>query len=150
VQIKDVFSHWEGIRSGLIATLDKFEGDDLSFKPLEEGWSVGEISLHIANAEEGWFRYAVKKEFSEWPPTYTLEDYPTLDSIKTLLAEVHNRTRAYLVSLQWEDFGRTFQAPWGEQFSIGWVIWHVIEHEIHHRGELSLILGLLGREGLDV
>jgi uncharacterized damage-inducible protein DinB len=26
---------------------------------------------------------------------------------------------------------------------------HIIEHEIHHRGELSLILGVLGREGLD-
>jgi uncharacterized damage-inducible protein DinB len=34
--------------------------------------------------------------------------------------------------------------------SLGWIIWHVLEHEIHHRGELSLILGLLGREGLDV
>jgi len=33
---------------------------------------------------------------------------------------------------------------------LGWIIWHVLEHEIHHRGELSLILGLLGREGLDV
>jgi uncharacterized damage-inducible protein DinB len=29
------------------------------------------------------------------------------------------------------------------------MLWHVVEHEIHHRGELSLILGLLGREGLD-
>jgi uncharacterized damage-inducible protein DinB len=26
----------------------------------------------------------------------------------------------------------------------------VLEHEVHHRGELSLIHGLLGREGLDV
>jgi uncharacterized damage-inducible protein DinB len=29
------------------------------------------------------------------------------------------------------------------------MIGHLIEHEIHHRGELSLILGLLGREGLN-
>jgi uncharacterized damage-inducible protein DinB len=29
------------------------------------------------------------------------------------------------------------------------MILHVIEHEIHHRGELSLKLGLLDREGLD-
>jgi uncharacterized damage-inducible protein DinB len=111
---------------------------------------VGEIALHNANAEEGRFRYAVKRELPEWPPAYAFEDHPTLNSIKTLLAEVHARTRAYLTSLQWEDFKRTFQAPWGEQFTIGWVIWHVVEHEIHHRGELSLILGLLGREGLEV
>jgi len=29
------------------------------------------------------------------------------------------------------------------------MLWHTIEHEIHHRGELSLTLGLLGRAGLD-
>jgi uncharacterized damage-inducible protein DinB len=30
------------------------------------------------------------------------------------------------------------------------IIWHVLEHEIHHRGELSILIGLLGREGLEV
>jgi uncharacterized damage-inducible protein DinB len=29
------------------------------------------------------------------------------------------------------------------------MVWHVMEHEIHHRGELSLLLGMLGHEGLD-
>jgi len=29
------------------------------------------------------------------------------------------------------------------------MLMHTLEHEIHHRGELSLILGLLGRKGLD-
>jgi uncharacterized damage-inducible protein DinB len=23
----------------------------------------------------------------------------------------------------------------------GWIIWHVLEHEIHHGGEISLVLG---------
>ncbi|MCE7990102.1 MAG: hypothetical protein DYG89_53840, partial [Caldilinea sp. CFX5] len=45
---------------------------------------------------------------------------------------------------------QTYTIPGGHAFSLGWIIWHVLEHEIHHRGELSLILGLLGREGLDV
>jgi uncharacterized damage-inducible protein DinB len=39
---------------------------------------------------------------------------------------------------------------WGEPIPLRWIIWHVLEHEVHHRGELSLILGLLGKEGLDV
>ena len=33
---------------------------------------------------------------------------------------------------------------------LGWIIWHVLEHRSPHRGELWLILGLLGRDGLDV
>jgi uncharacterized damage-inducible protein DinB len=26
---------------------------------------------------------------------------------------------------------------------------HVLEHEVHHRAELSLILGMRGKQGLD-
>ena len=28
-----------------------------------------------------------------------------------------------------------------------WIVWHVLEHEIHHGGELSLALGIYGVEG---
>jgi uncharacterized damage-inducible protein DinB len=27
-----------------------------------------------------------------------------------------------------------------------WIVWHVLEHEIHHGGELSLALGMSGVE----
>jgi uncharacterized damage-inducible protein DinB len=42
------------------------------------------------------------------------------------------------------------QLPWGAQVSMGWAVWHVLEHEIHHRGEIYLMLGLLGMEAPDV
>jgi uncharacterized damage-inducible protein DinB len=29
-----------------------------------------------------------------------------------------------------------------------WIIWHVLEHEIHHGGELSLALGGYGLSGV--
>jgi uncharacterized damage-inducible protein DinB len=32
----------------------------------------------------------------------------------------------------------------------GWVIWHVIEHDLHHGGELSYSLGALGLAGLNL
>ncbi len=43
----------------------------------------------------------------------------------------------------------TVETPWGAKSRRIELLWHVIEHEIHHRGELSLMLGMLGREGLD-
>jgi len=110
---------------------------------------VGRIALHIADAEEGWFRLVVTKEREGWPSDYVLENYPTKEAIKTLLIEVHTKTMAYLETLTINDLDRSLEAPWGE-FSLRFILWHVIEHEIHHRGELSLILGTLGRDGLDV
>ncbi len=41
---------------------------------------------------------------------------------------------------------------YGREFSLTrqWVIWHVIEHDIHHGGELSFSLGMHGLPGLDL
>ncbi len=134
----------------MLAVIDKFGDGDLAYMPFTGSWSAGQILLHIANAEEGWFRYAVRQELDRWPEPYQLKDYPTTEAIKTILSTVHERTEAYLVSLNEADLTQPVALPWEESAPLLWIIWHVVEHEIHHRGELSLILGLLGRSGLDV
>jgi uncharacterized damage-inducible protein DinB len=40
--------------------------------------------------------------------------------------------------------------PWGAKVTVEDVVWHVIEHEIHHRGEIYLMLGMQGIEAADV
>jgi hypothetical protein len=66
------------------------------------------------------------------------------------LTEDHDWTEAYFSELGPEDYKRVIALPWGEEIHLDWIIGPVLVHEIHHRGELSLIFGLLGREGLDV
>ena len=138
------------VHSDLLALLDRFGEDELAYVPFPCSWSVAQIVLHIAGAEEGWFRFVVTREYSRWPDDYLPEQYPTREAIKTLLASVHARTEAFLATLEVADLDRVIDAGAIGRFQLGWVIWHVLEHTIHHRGELSLILGLLGREGLDV
>ena len=149
MKLNDLFAHWDQIHKDTIKVLDKFSDDELTNVVYEGGMTVGQIALHIADAEEGWFRLIVTKERDDWPSDYTLERYSTKTEIQSLLADVHNKTMSYLATLTVDDLDRLMDSPWG-QFSLRFIIWHVIEHEIHHRGELSLILGFLGREGLDV
>jgi uncharacterized damage-inducible protein DinB len=149
VKLSDLFSHWDQIHQDTLAVIDGFSEAELVHTAYEGGWPVGQIALHIANAEDGWFRHIATKTYDEWPSNHTLENYPTKESIKALLAETHAKTMAYLGTLTIDDLGNEVESEWGN-FSIRFIIWHVIEHEIHHRGELSLILGTLGREGLDV
>lgn len=150
MKLTEYFRHWEQVRSELLSTLDKFSTNELDYKPYGEAWTVREICLHIADAEDGWLRYIVRQEIDDWPPEPDSGAYPCIESLKRLLNEVHDQTVAYLGGLEIEDLSRQIDAPWGAKLELGWIIWHVLEHEIHHRGELSLILGLLGREGLDV
>jgi len=145
-----LFSHWSRVRKGLIEVIESFQDPDLSYCSYPGGWAAGQIMVHIANAEEGWFRFVVTSEIEEWPSHLQFENYPTRSEILEVLESVHTATESYLKSLTEEDLAAEILAPWGETFPLQWIIWHVIEHEIHHRGELSLILGILGRDGLDV
>jgi uncharacterized damage-inducible protein DinB len=81
---------------------------------------------------------------------YEFVEQPTKATIRQTLGQTHQRTLELLERLDEHNLADHCQSPRGEDFTVGWVIWHVLEHEIHHRGELSMALGLLGREGLDV
>jgi uncharacterized damage-inducible protein DinB len=150
MNLHETFIHWDQVHADTLDTVDKFSEKDLKFLPFRKSWSAGQIMLHIANAEEGWFRHVVTHELADWPAEYDPAAFNTPGKIKAHLDTVHELTCRYLESVDVDGLEKTVTAPWGAELSLRWITWHVIEHEIHHRGELSLILGMLGREGLDV
>jgi len=149
MNLSEMFAHWELVRQGLLETMEKFSEDELGYAPFEGAWPVGQIMLHIADCEDNWLHGVVRGEFEPWV-FYKLADYPTKAAIKGMLDAAHQRTTAFLANLDEGDLDTEYQTPDGESLTLRWIIWHVLEHEIHHRGELSLIVGLLGRKGLDV
>lgn len=146
----EIFAHWSQVRQGLIEVVQKFTEAELDKRPFPNSWSVRQIIYHIANTEAGWIHYAARGELADWPAPYTAADYPTIPDILTLLRMIHAQTEAWLDTLTQQNLDDVVSFGDGEIFTVQWIIWHVIEHEIHHRGELSLFLGQLGREGLDV
>ena len=144
----DVLPHWAEVRKNLLAALDKLTDEQLGFEPRQPLWSLGTVACHIADTEEGWLRIAAGT-FEGWPP-YRIEDYPTVSAVKDLLAAVHERTLALLAGWSDADLDVQVTAPWGHPHTRRWIIWHVLEHEIHHRGEIFLMLGLMGMEAPDV
>jgi uncharacterized damage-inducible protein DinB len=146
---RDLFAHWEQVRADLVTTIQQFSEAELRWAPFEGAWPAGQVMLHIADCEDNWLHGVVRGEFKPWI-TYPLAEYPTREAILGVLARAHQRTKPFLEGLTDRDLEQVYAIPDGAQFSLYWILWHVLEHEIHHRGELSLILGLLGREGLDV
>ncbi|MEJ2597122.1 MAG: DinB family protein [Anaerolineales bacterium] len=144
-----ILDHWKNVRTGLLETIDKFDQAELDFKPYAGRWSVRQLILHIAQEENGEFNYGIRQVMDEFPPEYDPQRYPTLESVKSLLASVHAQTIKYLQTLNARDLEKEILAPWGTSYQQMEMIGHLIEHEIHHRGELSLILGILGKQGLD-
>lgn len=141
-----LFQHWAQVRTGLIETIQKFSEEELGYQPFPGAWCVGQIAVHIAECEEYWLQGVVLGK-SLPDALYPYKQYPRKADVINLLSETHARTSVLLDSLEETDLARPVTA---EGTTVEWVVWHVLEHEIHHRGEMSLIHGLLGREGLDV
>jgi uncharacterized damage-inducible protein DinB len=151
MDLKKLFEHWNDVRSGLLSALDLLTDEQLAFTPREGLWSLGETVCHIAGAEEGWFRYVVTHELGGWDEAdFQLQDYPTVEALKGLLVSVHDRTESMFAGNADAKMAEIVELPWGGKVSIGWVVWHILEHDIHHRGEVYLMLGLMGIEAPDV
>jgi uncharacterized damage-inducible protein DinB len=124
--------------------VDLLEDEHLSYRPAESySRSIGDILRHIINLEQGWIQYVIQRELTEWPEVSGAE----LDTVNELRAEmqrVHKKTFDYLASVPVDDFNRIVQVPGDGTPKLGWILWHVLEQHIHHRGELYLCLSLMG------
>src|SRR4030067_154637 len=106
---------------------------------------IGDILRHIVNLEQGWIHFVVRREMQAWPDEQA--DRPkSLQDIRAEMDRTHKMTMDYLSTVPVEDFNRIVQVPQDGSPKLGWILWHVLEQEIPHRGGLYLRLSLLGME----
>jgi uncharacterized damage-inducible protein DinB len=149
MELQNLKNQWCQVRAGLLATIDKFCEPELAFKPYPAAWDVGALLRHIAYEELVEVQYGLMRQSAVFPEEYLAQDYPAITDIRALLVNVHAGTESYLDSLAEADLVCDCIAAWVQTRRLGDFLWHTLEHEIHHRGELSLILGMLGKQGLD-
>lgn len=138
------FDHWNKTWRDLMRAVSVLQDEHLAFRPSEDyARSVGDILRHIANLEEGWIHYVIRRELDAWPDEAALPA-ESVDALREAMEAIHDRTMDYLAELPEEDFTRIVQVPGDGTPKLRWILWHVFEQQIHHRGELYLCLSLLG------
>lgn len=99
---------------------------------------------HIVDAEYSWIRAMVGEPDVQLP----FEHYQTLSQVRALSNTCRHEIRSVLGQWTPDRDSKKVYAPWrpGETFSAGQVLRHVIAHEIHHMGQLSIWARDLGRD----
>lgn len=152
MQAMDLFGQWSHVRKGLVQALEQLSDDQLAFAPGEGLWTLREVVTHIAGCEDSWLACAMTHgKVKTWPAgRFSAEDFGTVSELKALLQECHGKSEAFMAGLDADGLDRKVGLPWGPFVSVGWILWHILEHEIHHRGEVYLMLGMQGMEAPDV
>ncbi|NIS81866.1 MAG: DUF664 domain-containing protein [Anaerolineales bacterium] len=137
------FDHWHKVWRDLMRAVSMLTDEHLGFRPAERYQrTVGDILRHIINLEQGWIHYIVRRSLPGWPDEGA-DRLTTIEAIRKEMESVHGETMDFLATVPVEDFNRLVQVPADGTPKLAWILWHVFEQHIHHRGELYLCLCLL-------
>ena len=107
--------------------------------------SIRNTMVHVLSAEWGWL------DRCGGPPRgerLNPEDYPTATSLEQAWAPVEGNMRAFLAALGDDDLQRSIEFSLGggpkRSVPLGQVLQHAAAHAMHHRGQVSLLLRVLG------
>ncbi len=131
--------------------LERLPGDRLEFRPHEKSMSLGRLATHIGEcARYGWQVLATESIDSASPAT----PRPTLDSVGDIVTAFDREGAAFVAALE-SASDELLLGSWSyrkgertifEVRRVGALRRFVLNHLVHHRGQLTVYLRLLGVE----
>ena len=152
-----IYENWRAYHEKLRNCIAPLTNEQLWLQPAEHMWPLGQILQHIISVRAGWFSGTLQddnetmNDYMEWGQG----DSParSADELALGLDDTWAFIEARLQRWTPADCALTFPDEWdGEVYEVSrsWVIYHVMEHDLHHGGEVSLILGMNGLQTLNL
>lgn len=143
-ELDDLREHLERYRTVTLQVLDCVTDEQLSWRPGEDHYTLGQQLIHIAQAEDfhthGLFE-------NDWNTDRVRLPKHVLDraGVRDFFATVRAYTSARMDELHLEDLSSTPPVP---DMPIEWTLrsglWFILEHELHHKGQIWLYLRRMG------
>jgi uncharacterized damage-inducible protein DinB len=152
---------WEHYQQAIVETIASLSSEQLALSLGPQQRSIGELLEHLIGARFFWFH----RWMGEGDPNLDWNvdednDEPNVYKAASLVAMFEKSWHVISSALdRWTsaDLEQLFFPPasyqaWRRDQRLAespphtrqWIAWHVMEHEIHHGGELSLALGTYG------
>ncbi len=151
------YKGWEDYQALLIKAIAPLSPDQLALSVAPNERSIGVIAAHMIGARTRWFLNAIGEGSQNLAP---MASWGSTAAPAHTAAELVNGLEATWQMIReavdrWtpDEFARPFEVQRGGQthtFTRQWIIWHLIEHDLHHGGEISLTLGAHGLQAPDL
>lgn len=152
-----IYENWRGYNEKLRSAIAPLTDEQLKLQPASRMWPVSQLVQHIISVRAGWFSGTLQENdeimnqymmWGQWesPARSAAEMVQGLDETWAFIEGCMQRWTPADCAQTFPDEGD------GEiyQVSRSWVIYHVLEHDLHHGGEISVILGMHGLRGLNL
>jgi uncharacterized damage-inducible protein DinB len=137
------YGYWANRK--LLTVLEQLTPEQFTQNVAGSYGSIRNTLVHMMSAEWGWIDRCGGPSRG---PALKADDYPTLVSVVDQWAIVEGYVREFLGTLRDEDLHRVIEynlGPVGRGAqSIGELLQHASTHGVHHRGQVALLLRVLG------
>ncbi|HZC05511.1 MAG TPA: DinB family protein [Ktedonobacterales bacterium] len=156
---RDVYQGWETYHRRFIRAISPLTQEQLGFRTAESLRSIGDICRHVIGARARWCEQILGlngdtlSSLGQWdareaPERSAIE---LVDGLQGSWAALWDALGAWTIADLTHSIPNPDREPGEpEVFTRQWVIWHLIEHDLHHGGEVSLILGSHQLSGIDI
>lgn len=143
-ELEDLIEHLGRYRAITLQVFDIVEEGELGWRPGPSQYSLGQQLLHIAQAEDrfahGLFEGDWSLERVRFPP-----ELPSADEMIEFFERVRSYTLDRLEELDSSDLGEIVEIPESDlRHSLRSLLWFILEHELHHRGQIWAYLRAMG------
>ena len=114
---------------------------DVLSRPIDGGREIGEVVLHVVRSLEYYMKGITTNQWEPLP--YFLETYDSAESIIELAENVFEQVKVYVSLISTSDLGRKIES-FNRPATVAELILEMIEHSIHHRGQITTYYRLLG------
>ena len=149
------FEGWKVYQERLVKVIAPLSAKQLSLRTIPQLRTVGEIATHIIGARARWFYMGFEaggeafKDFGTWDrkdsPVRSADEL--IHGLNATWAGMHAAIASWTPEIWAQTWpGEDESEP--EIVTPHWIIWHLIEHDLHHGGEISITLGANGIAGI--
>lgn len=137
--------YYENIRTRTTRVVDCIPPDSIEWSHHEDKFTLGDLVRHLAGTERYMFAENVRGNPSSYPG-HDRELADGYEAVKKYFAELHAEAMEIFGALDDEALNRKCTTPAGIPMTTWKWLRAMVEHEVHHRGQIYLMLGMLGVE----
>jgi uncharacterized damage-inducible protein DinB len=152
ISLVALFDGWDTYHTSIVHAVAPLSAEQLLFRPAAGLRSVGETASHIAFGRIDWFQRM------EAPGSAALAAQAGVVKSREEIAQ-DSAAIVHWLQATWQmieltlqsrtvaDLARTYRHTYlGKTYAVShqWTIWRILAHDLHHGGELALMLGMQG------
>lgn len=138
----DLFDYFDKVRQRTMRVVACVPPDRVDWTLKEGKFTLGDLMRHLASAERFMFAENAQRRPSRYPG-HGKELADGYDAIVAYMRAKHEESMAIFGALTEDDLNAKCMTPGGAEITVWKWMRLMIEHEIHHRGQIYLYLSML-------